>query len=250
LLPSIEQQALYDRFDIDAAPNDQPDGDATQITPPVFHCPSDLFRNGIYTDGYVAPRRYGKGNYAAFASPTHLELQNSFRGAIIGRPQPLADIKDGVSNTLAIAEVRKREIVVDQRGAWALPFSGASLLAADAHSGVDIDALASVGKNAYSGDFFFAESSRTLVLKPNYQGVNYDTVFNDLDAVASELDGMACKKEFLWQSAAPRSRHLGGVVSAFLDGHVAFVTNHVDDATFAYLIAIDDSQPVDLSELK
>jgi prepilin-type processing-associated H-X9-DG protein len=41
-------------------------------------------------------------------------------------------------------------------------------------------------------------------------------------------------------SAAPRSTHPGGVNAAFLDGHVDFLPDDVDEMVMARLISIDD----------
>jgi prepilin-type processing-associated H-X9-DG protein len=49
-----------------------------------------------------------------------------------------------------------------------------------------------------------------------------------------------------WLSAAPRSRHPGGVNAAFVDGSVHFVTDGIDEVTMAYLISVDDGQAVSL----
>ena len=67
-------------------------------------------------------------------------------------------------------------------------------------------------------------------------------------------DGMPCARydDFLfgnhWLSAAPRSRHNGGVFVTFLDGRVSFLVDEVDPVTMAYMIAINDYKPVNISE--
>jgi prepilin-type processing-associated H-X9-DG protein len=45
-------------------------------------------------------------------------------------------------------------------------------------------------------------------------------------------------------SSAPRSRHPGGVVAVYADGHVSFLTNSIDRLTMAYLISIGDGHAV------
>jgi prepilin-type processing-associated H-X9-DG protein len=47
-------------------------------------------------------------------------------------------------------------------------------------------------------------------------------------------------------SSAPRSRHPGGVNVVFVDGHVGFLTNQVDETALAYLISIEDGRAVQL----
>ena len=62
----------------------------------------------------------------------------------------------------------------------------------------------------------------------------------------SDLESMPCTT---WNgvlgnggyySASPRSRHPGGVNVSFLDGHTGFVTDDVDEFSFAYRISIND----------
>jgi prepilin-type processing-associated H-X9-DG protein len=43
-------------------------------------------------------------------------------------------------------------------------------------------------------------------------------------------------------SAAPRSRHAGGVNTAYLDGHVDFLGDDVDPFAMANLVNIHDSE--------
>ena len=50
-------------------------------------------------------------------------------------------------------------------------------------------------------------------------------------------------------SAAPRSRHPGGVVAAGMDGHVQFLPDDIDDVLMALLISINDGQSSKIEEL-
>ena len=43
-------------------------------------------------------------------------------------------------------------------------------------------------------------------------------------------------------SAAPRSRHIGGVNTAYLDGHIELLSNDIDPFLMANLVSINDSQ--------
>ena len=68
----------------------------------------------------------------------------------------------------------------------------------------------------------------------------------------AQLSRMPCNewaagtsREYL--SAAPRSHHPGGVQALFVDGHIAFLPNGIDQMTMAYLIYIRDSQVLNYS---
>ena len=56
-----------------------------------------------------------------------------FPGALVANGQRMEQITGGISQRLLLSEVRTLDILADQRGAWALPFAGASLLAFDMH---------------------------------------------------------------------------------------------------------------------
>ena len=240
--PQLEQQALYDRFDFDRLALRQPDPTVAEVLPQSLVCPTDDSTTLAYvSERFTEGRRFAKGNYAAFAGPTHLETQNSYRGAVVGFPQPLSDVVDGASNTYVTTEVRRRDLASDQRGAWALPFPGASLLAVDAHGGYELAFNARFG-----GAYDFDEFSRDAVLRPNFTGGNVDTLFECEDPVGAELESVPCQDGVTWSSAAPRSRHQNGVHVAFLDGRVDFARDGIDPETFAYLIAINDEQSVEL----
>lgn len=251
MLPFLEQQPLFDRFDFKEVAIRQPDATAAAASPSFTICPSDAtegktFRHLIYS----ADREFAKGNYAAFCSPTHLELQNSFHGALIGYPRANADITDGMSNTLFVGEVRRRDDERDQRGTWALPFPGASVIAADSHVGVDFFIEAGEGKQIerWDGTYTFDEGSRPYVLTPNHVGLNQDVVFHCARPEDAELIGMPCNSKYAsdpvlgWSTAAPRSLHVGGVQAVYLDNHVGFLSDNVDPHFFAQLIAAKDGE--------
>ncbi len=64
----------------------------------------------------------------------HVEFQAVIPGALTSYPSHKSlRITDGITKTLQLAEVRIRDNPLDQRGAWALPWTGASLLALDVH---------------------------------------------------------------------------------------------------------------------
>jgi hypothetical protein len=48
--------------------------------------------------------------------------------------------------------------------------------------------------------------------------------------------------ELHYLSAAPRSRHAGGVVAAAMDGSVRFLTDDIDVNMMAFLISINDGE--------
>jgi prepilin-type processing-associated H-X9-DG protein len=177
-----------------------------------------------------------KGNYAAFVSPYHLELSLVHPGAISGRGLALKQVTDGTKNTIAFSEVRTRADEGDVRGAWAASWAGASLLAFDMHhDGTTFTA-------AYRPRQAFADQTRL----PN--GLIGDVLKKCVNTAAGDLEQMPCVvfnpqiSQLGYYSASPRSNHTGGVVAAFLDGHVDFVPDEIDNFIMAYLISVVDGE--------
>lgn len=257
VLPYLEDSTLADSFDLDVSIISQL-GNGTEKLPSVYVCPSDAssdrtFRHSILTRG----KDFAKGNYAAFCSPFHIDLQMLYRGAFIAGGQRMAAIEDGATHTLALSEVRTRDDVLDERGVWTLPWTGASLLAFDMHpNGWNIN-----HDGTGEGDSFHTEDHAVFVAssesigetqRPNAKRPNADVLqlCADQQSLASASEGMPCVR---WNrvlglrgylSAAPRSLHPGGVNAAFLDGHISFLTDDVDDFTMAYAISVNDGAVV------
>lgn len=243
ILPQIEQQTLYDQYDFSRTALQQPnEPQATSIA--TFVCPSDNARGKFLVDSSLTSgKRFAKGNYAAYCSPFHTDLMLEFPGALItGREQQQSDIRDGLSNTIVCSEVRVRANEQDQRGAWALPWSGASLLAFDMHHG------GPAGTN-----FVYLPASLTQTQPPNCQGPNADMLYSCTDLAGAQLAKMPCNNfgsgAMNYLSAAPRSNHPGGVHAALMDGSVRFANDEVDEITMAYMISVNDGRVVSLEKV-
>ncbi len=239
ILPQIEQQAIFDQFDFSLPVRRQPE------SPQALHlsslvCATDTPRSQFFQHPDLTfDRRFAKGNYAAYCSPTHVDTQNAFPGALIGIPQKVSQIIDGESNTIMLAEIRVRENSLDQRGAWALPWAGSSLLSVDGHH----------ARTIFPGEssvepYEFNENSRGQTQMPNGQGPNADTLYHCHNPEEAALDRLPCLENPGWLSAAPRSQHVGGVFMAYVDGHVRFIGNEIDEAVMAYIVSIDDNRVV------
>jgi prepilin-type processing-associated H-X9-DG protein len=246
ILPHLEEGPLFNEFDLSRSLLEQ-QGDPQATVLPVLLCPSDDAYGRIFRHPTLSRNKpFAKGNYAAYVSPVHVDLQHKQPGALVAhRENRIKHMVDGLSKTMLAAEIRTRDDPLDQRGAWALPWAGASVLAFDLHANYFHDDplepydpdLTSVGQNQ----------------PPNNQGPNFDMLY-DCNEQASQVDGMPCAlfEEGIfgnhWLSAAPRSRHDGGVYVVFLDGRVAFLVDDVDLVTMAYMIAINDYRPVQFNE--
>jgi prepilin-type N-terminal cleavage/methylation domain-containing protein len=237
ILPQMELQTLYDQFDHEThvAKNlSQPQAQQ----PPTLLCPSDRTSGRIYT--WIDPEgsethTFGKGNYAGFVSPFHIDDLYTY-GALKLYGQKLKDVTDGVSRTLLASEVRTRDNDRDQRGTWALPWSGATLLSFDAHP----TWYGRTKKDETVGDFDFAGASLGQTQVPN--ATIPDVLYECPDPVGEQIERMPCTDSSGYTSAAPRSSHSGGVNSVYLDGSIHFLSDEIDEHVMAYLVAINDGQ--------
>jgi prepilin-type N-terminal cleavage/methylation domain-containing protein/prepilin-type processing-associated H-X9-DG protein len=257
ILPELEEQSRYDQFNFEKTIFRQPrQAIATSLA--ALSCPSEPTIATIHrpTDSVALGATLGKGNYAGYASPFHTDLQLLYRGALIAGGQRIAAIEDGLSNTLLASEVRTLDDERDVRGVWATPWNAGSLLAFDMHP-----VLASGDPNGTGvGDEYLVQTHAVYIASsesideaqpPNNQGPNGD-VFSGCLAVqsASAAAGMPCIQPaaskfvglYAHLSAAPRSNHPGGVNAAFLDGHVTFLPNEIDEFVMAYAVSVNDGQ--------
>lgn len=247
LLPFIEQQNLHEQFDLSRTVFEQPnEPQANSVA--SYLCPSDQAEGRVFRDKTLtAGKSFAKGNYAAFVSPYHIDLQLMYPGALIATGQPLQNIEDGTSGTLAFSEVRTIDFQQDERGVWALPWAGSSILSFDMHH------KCSNGKFFCPEDRYYVpdESYIGQTQTPNLvRGPNKDTLHQCIAGSehqrTSDLESMPCTT---WNgkfgyggyySASPRSLHPGGVNVAYLDGHTGFIVDDVDEIAFAYLVSVND----------
>ena len=264
LLPYLEQSALADRFDLSRNASDQP-GDPQLARVDILACPSDQAFSRFYSDDELTSgTRFAKGNYAVYTSTMHTDVQLVYPGAFVVRGLPMRRISDGASKTLGISEVRTLDKEIDERGAWALAWTGASLLAYDMHHDWD----AANGEIVTEHILDLDTVHRTQ--RPNFidpEASNPDSsyqIIGDTTVRCPQLrsdewtimlkDGLPCHP---WigldspvtfgtvglggfQSAAPRSLHPGGVNAAFLDGRVEFLPNGIDPITMSHMVDIRD----------
>jgi hypothetical protein len=234
-LPYFEEQALYDQFDLHASVLEQV-GNPAAVQPASLLCPSDGAEGRFLRAPFTNRRPLGKGNYAAWASPFHLDLQSIFPGALGGWGMELKKATDGQSRTMMLSEVRTRTNSLDQRGVWALPWNAASLLAYDAHH------------NFSGGGKFYTDGQFTQFMQtPNHRGPNLDPIYGCGQPADAQLEGMPCATWSLgtsvaYLSSAPRSNHPTGVNVALMDGAVRFVTDDVDPVSMAYQVSVNDGR--------
>ncbi len=242
ILPYMEEQHLSSMIDPDLPITEQ-SSDPQAIFISSLVCPSDVTTPVAYV---FEGKAFAKSNFAGFASPFRLETEASWAGAFGGvrpgssRGQTMGAFLDGSSKTLLASEVRTRPSERDQRGAWALPWVGCSLLALNLMpAGVDPDADISDVRYVPSLD----PREMTLAQTPNKTtGNKFDRLYQCEQEAA--LEEMPCETTLdgLGLYASPRSQHPGGVNALAVDGHAAFLANEVDPVIMGRLIAVADGE--------
>jgi len=252
ILPNLEQQGLYDSFQLNKFISDPVNRTPRGTLLSAMLCPTDRGRQEKFGGG---PGQEGdnwaRGNYAANAGSGYL-LEGTRWDSTWGPASPgwldrrlrgvmgpnasvrIDDVKDGASNTLMLGEVRVGVNQYDNRGVWAMGTAGSSCLFAFAYHS---DARCPNACNDESDDI-----EPCPYLRNTSPG---------LDALRKEC--MTCNPSNNAQ-AAVRSMHVGGVFTAFCDGSVHFIGNYIDcrggdEAVWSRLVSSADHLPLDMSKL-
>jgi prepilin-type N-terminal cleavage/methylation domain-containing protein len=212
---------------------------------PVFLCPSDTYNQvpfnnpNVYSDP-AAPVGWARGNYGVTAGFNDYDHQNggttisstvAGHASTISSPMfasnygaTMAQVTDGVSNTIMIAELRAGISPLDNRGVWALGFSGSSIVNAgrQAYNPTPNNML---GDNGSDGD--------------EIQSCDQIWVSN-----IGSFYGMGCINEQgpINCSGMSRSMHPGGVMICMGDGSARMLYNTVSEYTWCLMVSKADGQ--------
>ena len=242
VLPFVEQQNLYDSFDLSLYMTDPLNEPARSTQLAIMLCPSDTYNRENYSGRPSSDQNsnhgpnWARGNYAAngglgfqsdsahctsygvtdvgcsaFDSPgwNDPRIRGVMGANISVKPD---DIKDGTSNTIMLVEIRAGVTSFDPRGVWALP--GAS--------------TSSIWAHGYLGDSY----------GPNGPAIHSDDSTACAE-VADEVGGSEVLQEmgmgcYPGTSSAPnrqgtaRSMHLGGIFCCFADGSVHWINDFIE----------------------
>jgi hypothetical protein len=226
ILPFIEQQTLYNEFNLTKTIND-----AANLTPrgrliPLMLCPTDIYNqagpyagNSVNEGGNWARGNYGANGALGFMNHSYrpaagakseLWLDQRTRGVMgVNTALTIGQIIDGTSNTVLVGELRTGLSANDRRGVWAL--GGPSSSSLWGH-GTDDDN----GPNACtpSGD--------------NIQGCG--KIEQDVGKATTQAECMTCFPVGNEQGTM-RSLHPGGVYACMGDGSVRFISDFIDKGT-------------------
>ena len=243
ILPYIEMQSLHDQFDFNVSVLEQDINTRPQEAQPSFMlCPSDsaaglLYKSATFSNG----RSFAKGNYAAYCAPEHAISSMIWPGALVNEPQSLSRITDGTTNTIMLTEIRTRAEPTDHRGAWALDWPAATVLAMDMHG--DVGSLLNIAEQInldlpYKPATQYIKYALTPNLSPGHLGI--DELRECDNPAEAALLGMECVTGRNDYTASPRSLHVGGVNATNVDGSVRFLRDEIDPLILGTLISIND----------
>jgi len=226
LLPYIEQQALYNKYNFELTARQQVStgGMLTQRAQlPAMKCPSHpavLVRFNQDYDGF-AKGTYGANGGAQYFMSSASFTNSQYRGAFSPYGQygaSFRDITDGSSNAALISEIVGIPSGGDDRGAWSWVsgafFSGQTASSAPAGAGV-----------ATPNSRIRWDATPYALNNPTAPVINER---NDTDQASGN------------GAMAARSYHTGGVQVTMCDGSVRFVSDNLNANTWLYVLAIAD----------
>lgn len=237
ILPYIEQESLYRNIDFTVSYNVQLGVASKRVA--TFMCPAEINDKGNGTDPTYGnktwPINYASnlGTWMVLTKKTGA-MQTGDGAIMPNRGLKSADIPDGMSNTLAISEVKAFTARVSGANntqvyatAPAAPTTPADILGY---------ALAAFDPTKFTHvewvDGKVHETGFTTVLTPN-TAVNYVS-----GGVTYDLDMITATESSLGDSFAAvtsRSYHSGGVNTVFMDGSVHFISNTIAPQTWRAL---------------
>ena len=238
VLPYVEQGAIYDRIDWGLRPEDAPNNNLMRAAPiNSYICPSD----GPYANlGYQ-----GGTNYFPSFGPClgNVGVNNQIGFFRRDREVAIRDVRDGTSNTIALAEILKG----DDNGAkfsWGdivrTPAGGNEAVPGVPDTFPTLAQFSTWGQQVASGGgtiynntgrrYYFTRlgdiPAATPLAPPNWQYPNF------------MHSAWSTGRFFI----GARSFHPGGANHALGDGSVRFISDTIDFTTYQYLGARDDGE--------
>jgi len=258
VLPQLEQQALHDAFDLSQSVAATVNSAARSRRLSMMLCPSDpnngqAFNGSAQSSTNQMGDGWARGNYAANAALGFMALTQAYPPAVgsswssktlrgvmgANASVGIAQINDGTSNTVLLAEIRAGITAYDVRGTWAM--SGCS---------------SALWNHGSAGD----DNGPNCAYPNSDDMMSGAALRNAYTAEALQTEGLpvAYVDYPNWQQT-PRSTHAGGVNAALADGSVRWIDDYIDVtgnvngtppvfSLWDRLNASADGQPVDSSK--
>lgn len=237
ILPFVEQQTLFNRFQITKTVrvSDLVNAEARATPLDFMRCPSDAGRGEAFAGTHPQEgTNWARGNYGlnGFQFWPSAGLNKQAAGIDSGTMSPFVDfnvgmgvvstptsskwdlgrITDGTTNTIMLAEMRVGLSAQDRRGVWAMGMCGSNIHCRQAWNGAT---------------------------QPNDCKSGVDDTY-DIQKVKTELGDATLAGECMDAATVDsgqsvvRSAHAGGAFVALADGSVRFITDFVDSGPIIY----------------
>lgn len=229
LLPMVEQGNAHGQIDFDSDWHNQVDTGVPAFGAPLYSCPSDFNSGAREQNGraFVHSTSYGfnMGSWFIYDPQTGESGDGSFR---VSQPTVHATFLDGLSNTLAVADVKSFTSYIRN----STSFSGAMPNSPNDLQGITGELKLGLNKSNNTGHTVWSDgrvhhSGFTTVFTPNtfvafdYAGKTFDIDFN------SQQEGRDLTRR-TYAAVTARSHHPQGVNIARMDGSVDFFSNGID----------------------
>jgi len=245
ILPYLEESARFAEWDSARPSDEQPEATGTPLS--VMKCPSDVGQAVTFGSSNpgtpFVPALYDKGNYAANYGggwANEASGANGFSGAVAwsgsnggvfssraADDMPygarMAEITDGTSNTLLLAEILIRVSNWDCRGCW----------------GRNMGAIFSAYTGAVPNDG--PQGIATPNVRPVGNFRDFPVYCGGAGDRRTDCDD---ESDAGRGGVAARSRHAGGVNVALCDGSVRFIRDSIDAALWRGLFTIEGGEIV------
>jgi prepilin-type N-terminal cleavage/methylation domain-containing protein len=229
LLSWIEQGNASRAINSDVDWHQQVDSGMPALRVPVYSCPSDYKAGLRFKDNrpYVHSTSYGfnQGSWLIHDPVTDTPSDGAFR---VNKATRHASFRDGLSNTLAVADVKSFTSYIRN----ATGFDGTFPSDPDFFQGMTGELKLGTGQSSNTGHTVWADgrvhhTGFTTVFAPNtvvkfeHDGETYDIDFN------SQQEGRDLTRP-TYAAVTARSYHEGGLNAARMDGSVAFFSTHIE----------------------
>jgi prepilin-type N-terminal cleavage/methylation domain-containing protein/prepilin-type processing-associated H-X9-DG protein len=248
ILPYMEEQAIYDLFDVSNTKRvtDDPTKTTNYIARGteigVMKCPSDGYNRvkfegsgGNWARGNYGmnglqywPSQFWRNNHDLPAGSTQapIEFQLGISGisdGVTDESLKISQVTDGTSKTIMLEEMRAGLSQRDRRGVWAMGMCGSNWHCR--HIGYGPNSCGAGDEEIWGG-----------------QDIVDDVGVNVLRFECMEIDLAASTGSGGSGQSVVRSTHPGGAMTAMADGSVHFITNFIDAGDFVLSNGVSKAQ--------
>ena len=250
LLPQLDQNPIYNLINFNSGPDTPFNDQVVGTQPSVFLCPSDSGIPSLTQDGgFVGLTNYVMNTGTTFSVSLRNPSGNLVTGTFYENSRVrIADVTDGASTTVCLSEQvlsnpsdASGTSIVNGSGVWngTTPSTGFALTTGNNNSSNGPELINYPTDCVGGNKLQLTRGNRLLYGAPGHTMYNHIRPPND-----TQIDcrgGLPhSSRNFYWWSrlshnVASHSKHVGGVHSLFVDGHVQFINSSINLGTWQAL---------------